>query len=151
MDIDKELSVIFSEVLKEIIATFSGFSLDIMSNEADNDFDEMTGVMSLNGEKNGILFLSAKEKDIRSLCSYIIGADNDEITGEDIEDTLCELVNMTAGSAKLRLSGSDYVFNLSAPFILKGQNMRVVGKKKTRVISNTLGNDEITIKVKVVY
>ena len=151
MDIENKLGSIFSDVLMEIITTVSGFSLDVLSEETDVDFEEMTGVMSLNGKKNGILFITAKETDMRQLCSYIIGVVQDEITKEDVEDSLCELVNMTAGSVKLRLSGSDYLFNLSSPFLLKGQSMNIKCKNKTRIISKTLGNGEISVKLKVVY
>jgi len=151
MDIENKLGSIFSDVLMEIIATISGFSLNVLSEETDVDFEEMTGVMSLNGKKNGILFITAKETDMRQLCSYIIGVVQDEITKEDVEDSLCELVNMTAGSVKLRLSGSDYLFNLSSPFLLKGQSMNIKCKNKTRIISKTLGNGEISVKLKVVY
>ncbi|MCL2443065.1 MAG: chemotaxis protein CheX [Treponema sp.] len=161
MDIDNELGLIFSSVLSEIITTVSGFSLNVLpppgkttdetQDEHENSFDEMTGIMSLSGKKNSILFISAKENDMSQLCSSIIGVPQNELTKEDVEDTLCELVNMTAGSAKLRLSGTEYVFNLSSPFILKGQNMHIVRKRKTRVISRDLGNGEITVRIKVVY
>jgi len=161
MDIDNELGLIFSSVLSEIITTVSGFSLNVLpppgkttdgtQNDHENSFDEMTGIMSLSGKRNSILFISAKENDMSQLCSSIIGVPQNELTKEDVEDTLCELVNMTAGSAKLRLSGTEYVFNLSSPFILKGRNMHIVRKRKTRVISRDLGNGEITVKIKVVY
>ena len=155
MDTYEKLSTVFSSVLMEIVSTISGFSLEILSPEDSSakeyDFDEMIGVMALNGKKSGILFLSAKETDMRKLCSYMIGVPQEEITKEDVEDSLCELVNMTAGSAKLRLSGSDFIFNLSSPFLLKGQNMSIKGKNKTHIISQILGNDEISVRVKVVY
>ena len=150
-NIDSKLGSIFSDVLAEIIFTVSGFSLELLSNDKDNDFDEMTGVMSLNGKKNGILFISVKETDMRRLCSFILGVDDNNVTNEDVEDALCELVNMTAGSSKLRLSGSDYVFNLSSPFLLKSQSMNITGKKKTRIISRRIGNEEISLRIKIVY
>ena len=151
MDEDKKLGFIFSEVLTEIVSTISGFSIDVLSEDKDNDFEEMTGMMSLSGQNSGMLFISAKENDIRILCSYMIGVTQDEVTTSDIEDTLCELVNMTAGSVKLRLSGSDYMFNLSQPFLIKGQNKKLVTKNKTHIISKTLGNGEISIKLKVIH
>ncbi|MCL2440572.1 MAG: chemotaxis protein CheX [Treponema sp.] len=150
MNIDEELGQIFSSVLMEIVSTISGFSLDIIP-DSDESFDEMTGIMSLCDNNSRILFISAKEKDMRQLCSYMIGVPQEEISSDDVDDSLCELVNMAAGSAKLRLSGSDCKFNLSSPFLLKGDNMRISGKKKTRIISKTLGNGDITIKIKIVY
>ena len=155
MDVVEKLGSVFSSVLMEIVSTISGFSLEIFSAKDlsinENEFDEMTGVMALSGKKSSLLFISAKEDDMRKLCSYMIGVSEEEVSKEDIEDSLCELVNMTAGSAKLRLSGSDFVFNLSSPFLLKGNNMNIKGKNKTRIISQVLRNEEISVSLKVVY
>jgi len=156
MDIGNELGLIFCESLTEIVSTFSGFSLDVLPSEDsadgnDNNLYDITGVMGLNGKKSAVLFLSMNENDIRLLCSYMIGASIDEITKNEIEDALCELVNMTAGSVKLRLSGSEYIFNLSSPFVLRSQNLRIIAKNKTNIISKVIGNGEITIKLRVVY
>ena len=151
MDIENKLGTIFSNVIMEIISTISGFSLDVLSQEKDNNFDEMTGVMNLSGKKSGMLFISIKEADMRLLCSYMIGVPQDELTQNDVEDALCELVNMTAGSAKLRLSDTDYVFSLSAPFLLKSQGMNIVVKNKTRIISKVIGNNEVSLRFKVVH
>ena len=151
MEIDDKLNLIFSNVLTEIISTISGFSLEELSGEGDSTFEEMTGVLSLCGKENFIIFISANENDMRILCSYIIGVPVEEVTKNDIEDTLCELVNMTAGSTKLRLSGSDYKFSLSSPFVIKGNDMSIAVKNKTRVISKIFGNGEISFKLKVIH
>ena len=146
-----ELGPVFADVLAEVISTMSGFSFSVLSSERDADFNEMIGLMNLNGEKSGMLFVSAGEEDIRVLCSFMTGLPQNEVTKDDLDDALCELVNMTAGNAKLRLSGTDYTFNLSPPFIISGKNMSIITKKRTRVVSRVLGNDDISVKLKVVY
>jgi len=151
MNTDDRLELIFSDVLKEIVSTISGFSLEVLSGEEDKSFEDMIGVMSLNGRSNIMLFVSAKETDMRILCSYMTGIPLDEVTENDTEDALCELVNMAAGSAKLRLGGSDYVYTLSPPFAVKGQNMSIAAKNKTHVISRVLGNGEISVKLKLFH
>ena len=151
MDINHDLGSIFSDALTEVISTISSFSVKLLSQEKDNDFEDITGIMSLNGEKIGTFFVSAKELDMRLLCSYMIGVHRAEVTKDDIEDIVCELVNMTAGSVRLRLAGTDYAFDLSQPYVVKGINMSIVTKKKTRLISRTIGNDEISVKLKVIY
>ena len=151
MDNAENLGSVFLNALTEVISTVSGFYLEVMSSEKDGGFNEMTGAMPLNGEKNGMLFISADETDIRTLCSYMTGSPPDEITPDDVGDTVCELVNMTAGNAKLRLSGTEYGFELSPPFAVKGAGMTLITKSRTQVISRTLGNGEITVKIKLVY
>jgi len=151
MDIYSQLGLLYTNVLTEIIFTVSGFSFDVLDQEQDTEFEDMVGIMSLNGKKNGMLFLSAKEADIRELCSYMIGVNRSEVTNADIEDALRELVNMVAGSAKLRLSSSDYIFNLSPPFVIKGKNISLATKDRMHIISRVLGNGELSVKLKVIY
>jgi len=151
MDMDHSLGLVFSDSLIEVISTVSGTALEILSQDKDNGFDDITGMMSLSGNKPGTLFVSANNNDVRMLCSYMIGVPPEEVAQNDIYDTLCEIVNMTAGSVKLRLSDTDYAFSLSQPFVLKGDGMSIIAKDKTHIISRTFGNGRISVKLKVVY
>ena len=145
------LGEIFAQALSEIITKVSGFSFDVLSTQDDTDFDECVALMSLNSSKGGILFISADENSLRTLCSFTVGIPEDKIEKTDIEDVLCELVNMTAGNAKLRLNDTEYMYSLSLPFIINGAGLSVTAKKRANVISRTLGNGEISVKLKVVY
>jgi len=138
----------FLDALLEVVSTSTGISFQVRSSESDTSFAEITGVMNLNGSKQGMVFISADPDSIKSLFSYMTGTPKDEITHDDLYDTLCELVNMTAGNAKLRLGGDQ--FNLSPPFALHGENMTIIPKKKVHVLTWVLGNDEITFQLKLV-
>jgi len=151
MDIDKQLGRVFADALLEILSVTAGFYHTVLSDERDNDFDEMTGFMQLKGKKIGMFFVSAKEADVKVLCSCMTGIPQDELTREDVEDSLCEIMNMTAGNAKLRLGNSEYVYELTPPVLISGTNMAISTKKRTHVISRKVGNDEMIIKIKVVY
>jgi len=151
MDMLDKLSLIYSESLTEVIATVTGIRLLTDYIENDNYFEDITGVMILNGKENGILSVSAKTSDVRVLCSEMTGVPVADVTDDDLDDTMCELVNMTAGSAKLRLSGTRYMFTLTQPFVIKGRDMSVVTKNITNVISSTLSNGEISVKIKAIY
>jgi len=146
-----ELGAIFAESLAEVISKISGFSLGVLSSDHDPDFAGMVGVMNLNSKKRGMIFISSGEYNMRVLCSFMTGVPKNEVTKEDIHDALCELVNMTAGNAKLRISDEDYMFTLSSPFIIDGENMSIITKKRVHVVSNILGDGEIFIKLKIVY
>ena len=146
-----QLGFIFSNALTEIVSTTAGFSLGISSSEDDADFDEMVGIMSLNGKNHGMIFISAGESVMRVLCSFMTGVSKDEVTKEDIDDALCELVNMTAGSAKLRFNDAEQMFTLSSPFVVSGKNMSFVTKKRVNVISRVLKDGEISVKLKVIF
>jgi len=151
MDIVDKLGLIYTESLAEVISTVSGIYLQIECQKSNNEFDDITGVMILNGKESGVLTVSGKAPDVRILCSNMIGVPLDDVTDDDIDDTMCELVNMTAGNAKLRLSDTDYMFTLTQPFVIKGKDVSIVTKSITKVIASTLSNDEISVKMKVVY
>ena len=146
------LGSIFTQAFIDVISKVSGFSFDVLSTEHDAGFDGSVALMSLNNcVKSGMLLLSAGEPGVRTLCSYIEGVPEDEITKADIEDVLCELVNMTAGSVKLQLGDTEYMFTLSSPLIINGKDISISTKKRVNVISRTLGNGEISVKLKVIY
>jgi len=141
----------FMDALSEIISKMAGLTFNALLTEENSSFDEITGVMILPGKNNGILFITTNENSLRFICSCMTGTQKEDVSINDIEDTLCELVNMTAGSAKQRLSKSNIIFNLSEPFLFKGKNMQILCKNKTRVISSVLENEEVIIGVKIAY
>ena len=141
----------FADSLIEVIMGTSGFFFEVLSSESDSDFDGTIGLMRLEGEKSGMLFVSAEKTDMKVLCSFMAGVAQDEVTEDDIRDAMCEIVNMTAGGAKLRLGGGDYIFSLSPPFAISGENMSVSAKKRTRVISRTVGDVDMSVKLKIIY
>jgi len=151
MDMLDELGGIYSEALSEVISTITGIHLEPESQENDNCLGDITGVMILKGKEHGILSVSARVPDVRILCSNIIGIPPEDVTDGDLDDTMCELVNMTAGSAKLRLNDTDYMFKLTQPFVIKGKDVSLVTKSITNVLACTLSNTEISVKLKVVY
>ena len=146
-----ELGGIFTESLIEVVSTISSLSIDVLSTERDMAFDEIVSAMSLNSSRGGLLFLSAGCGDMRTFCAYMTGAHGDEITLDDMRDTLCELLNMTAGNAKVRLQDTELMFSLSTPVIISGKDISVISKKRSAVISRRLGNEEVSVKLIAVY
>jgi len=151
MDTLDKISEIYIDALSEVITKVTGISFNVSSRQSENSFDEITGAMYLNGKKNGMLFVTAKEPDVRVICSSMIGVPPSDVSKDEIDDTMCELVNMTAGSAKLRLGNTDYMFSLLQPFVIKGRYVSIVTKSITRVESGVLTNGEITVRIKLIY
>ena len=151
MNVLEELGFIFADALADVISKVSGISLNNSVSERDDSFDEMIGIMHLSGKNNGMIFVSAKEAAMRTLCSHMLGIRRNEVTKEDIGDTLCEFVNMTAGNAKLRLSNASYSFMLSLPFIISGENMEIHTKKKEHVITRVLSGGKISLMLKFIH
>jgi CheY-specific phosphatase CheX len=143
-----ELGLVFAEALADIVLKFSGVSLGAISSEPDDSFDGITGLMSLAGENGGTLMVSASEADMRALCSRMTASPIDEVTREETADALCELVNMTAGNAQLRLSGMGHAFTLTMPFALRGENMRLMVKKRAGVAYKFMSDGELSLRLK---
>jgi len=148
---EDKISYFFIDALTEVISKMAGLSINVLSSETDDTFEEITAMMSLNGKNHGMLFISASEKTMRTICSFMTGSTKNEITINDIEDNLCELVNMTAGNAKVRTNNTELTYDLSPPFIMNGNNLSIKTKKRINVVSRILGNEEISIKLKVVF
>ena len=149
-----ELGSIFTGALTEVILKTTGFLLeDLQADRAAEyaEFRDIVGAMSLNSKKSGMLFVSADERCLRVLCSYFIGVPIKDITRDDLLDALCELVNMTAGNAKISLSDPDYMYSLSSPFAISGIGLSIDFKKRTNVISRVLSNGDISVKIAIVY
>ena len=146
-----ELGSIFVESLIDVIAKISGFSLGVLSTEHDSDFDDNIAIMCLNSSKGGMLFLSAGEPSMKVLSSFSEGVPEDDLAMDDIGDMLCELVNMTAGNAKFLLTDTEYTFALTPPFIMSGKDVSIATKKRVNVISRTVGDEKIQVKLKVIF
>ena len=150
LDMAETLGEIFTEALMEVVAKVAGIGAEVVSADRDAALDSRAAFIRMNGAHGGMLLLSAEDDGIRGLCSYMEGIPESEVTREDMDDVLCELANMTAGIAELRLSGTEYRFTLSSPFVITGEGMTVTTKKRTEVISRTLGGEHMLIKLKVI-
>jgi len=146
-----DLGFVFADALAEVISKVSGVSLKNSVLPYHDGFDEMIGIMNLSGNNSGMLLITAKEAAMRVLCSLMIGIPEDEVTKDDIFDMLCELVNMTAGNAKLRLSNVSYSFALSLPFLISGDNMAIRIKKNEHIVTRVLSDGQTSLTIKVVH
>ena len=144
-----QVGKIFSDVLKDVISKTTGVTLEVIKHFS--GFDEIIGIMSLNGNNPGMVIISAGYATIKTLCTFMTGISTNEVTDNDIYDTLCELVNMTAGNAKLRFNSSEDIYSLSPPFIITGEEMSIITKNRVDFISKTLSGDGLTLKLKVTF
>jgi len=147
----RQLGQVYLEALTEVIATVTGIHLQAGSCESGNSFEDITGIMYLNSKKSGMLIVTANEDDVRVLCSRLTGVPFEEVTEDDLYDTICEIVNMTAGNAKLRINDADYMYSLLQPFVLKGKDVSIITKAITHIEAGTLTDGNISVSFKAVY
>jgi len=142
---------VFTDVLTGIISTMTGMHFSTQSNERDDACDELNGMMSLNGNRSGFLVISASRDDMRDICTCMLGINAASVTQDDEIDCLCELVNMTAGNAKLRFNDTKYMFSLTPPFVLSGKDINITTKNKVQMYSGLLGDGNLSLKLKIIY
>ena len=147
----EQIGIIFSDVLIEVISTTCGITLDVSPVDEEQRYGELIGLMSLTGKNHGMVFISSDEDTIRTLSAYMTGVSNEEVSKDDIYDTLCELVNMTAGNAKLRFNLSEDMYTLNSPFVISGKDISVIMKKRINSISRIISNNELSLLVNVVF
>jgi len=146
-----QIGRIFTDAMIEVLATSTGLDFSVSSEDADINLNDMVSFLSLYGENNGMLFISASEKVSLTLCAQMTGTKASEIIKSDVDDALCELANMVAGNAKLRFNNAGTVYTLSPLFLVRGSNMTINSKKRVNLISRLLVCDKMTIKLKIVF
>ncbi|MCL2807871.1 MAG: chemotaxis protein CheX [Coriobacteriia bacterium] len=147
----EDLAATFFDVLHEVAKTMSGLTIKLIPQGEPDASGDICSVMMLDGCVNGVFSLSGSPQTFRMLCSGMIGASPKEVKEEDVADTLCELVNMTAGGVKLRLSETDFQFALAPPCMISLAELDVLTSAKERVITQVMGTDDLAVRLKVAY
>ncbi|MCL2628301.1 MAG: chemotaxis protein CheX [Oscillospiraceae bacterium] len=146
-----KIATLFSDALVDVLTTATGLGFSIVSEESTIELDDLVSFLSLYGDNNGMLFISANEAVSRKLCASMTGGKDDEVSPDEIDDALCELANMTAGNAKLRFNAAGTLYTLSPLFILRGKDMSIQSKKRVSIVTRHLMCDNMSIKLKVVF
>jgi CheY-specific phosphatase CheX len=75
--------------------------------------------ITFSGLSEGVVNLMAPDGLCRQLAANVLGGELDEVTGEQAEDALKELANVVCGELIERLFGTDSVFHLTVPTLLR--------------------------------
>ena len=146
-----QVGAIFTDATAEVFAASTGLDFKVFPCECDIKLDDMVSFLTLFGENNGMLFISASETVSRTLCANMTGAKASEVLVDDINDALCELANMVAGNAKLRFNNAGSVYSLSPLFLIRGKDMSLQSKKRVAIFTKHLTCGDLSILLKVVF
>lgn len=143
-----EISSAFFGSLKEVVYTTTGF--DIQQIAPHDSYADIAAILNFAGENSGFLLIDADVETLRLLSSYMTGCDAEEISEADMSDCLCEIANMTGGSAKAALAGNGFLFSLTMPFTITGENKRIIFKTHTTVLHTAFSDGQISMGIRVV-
>lgn len=77
----------------------------------------LTGTVQITGDWNGAVMVECSDQLARHATATMFGMEIDEVTEEDVHDTVGEIANMTGGNLKSLLPGS---CQLSLPTVTSG-------------------------------
>jgi CheY-specific phosphatase CheX len=142
----------FIEGLCEAVGKMTGFCV----NEVGRDdlrlkCIDISGGMILSGERNALLVVGVSRKTASNLISYMVGMDAADLAEEELADGISELVNMTAGIAKIKMAECGTNFNLSSPFAVTGDNIRVTVKKHIKRYEYAIGCEDVILSIGIFY
>lgn len=77
----------------------------------------MTGCVQITGDWNGAVMVECSERLARHATATMFGMEIDEVSDEDVNDTVGEIANMTGGNLKSLMPGA---CQLSLPTVTSG-------------------------------
>jgi chemotaxis protein CheX len=87
---------------------------------------EVMAIIGFSGAVKGTAALALPGDTAKAMTSRILGEDDTSDDEKAVSDTIAELVNIIAGSAKAKLSTAvGQTLDLSLPVVLRGQNYQV--------------------------
>ena len=89
----------------------------------DPDDRVVTGCVQITGDWAGAVTVQCSDRLARRATSLMFAMEEDEVSDEEINDTIGELANMTGGNVKSLLAGS---CQLSLPSVTSGREYSVV-------------------------
>jgi chemotaxis protein CheX len=82
----------------------------------------ITGVVQITGDWAGAVTVQVSEDLARTASALMFGSETDDVTEDEITDTVGELANMTGGNVKSLLAGN---CQLSLPSVTTGRDYHV--------------------------
>ena len=115
------------QALSNVLQTMSGLEAEIaFVQPADGPLNEIefSGFMVMTRVRPSVLTISATRPAIMTILSYMTGEMPDELSEQELNDGVCELVNMVAGEVKSRLNDSERAYGLTSPIAAQGSSLR---------------------------
>lgn len=144
----------FTTSLLETFRTVSGIDFNLVEDQqVDNQDSGLTvsGFMLLTGERNILLTLSLPWDTAITLVSFTAGISPDEISNEDVYDSIAEFTNMVAGGAKHMLAESENHFQLTTPFAVSGNDFSIFFRKNIESYLKVFKNEELQIYLNISF
>ncbi len=117
------------------------------------DAPALLGSITFKGNLEGSLGICCSVPCARTIAVNMLGLDTtEEISEEEIYDTLREVANIVMGCFKAELAGTTGDLDVSTPLVVKGQELKNdLGSKATRVLVPVNIGDEYVAELSLLY
>jgi chemotaxis protein CheX len=118
----------FKEAIPEVFSTMAYLEANLVEAYIDSNnttYGEISASLSLTGSRRGILVITFSEKLARKMISRFIAMEADKLSKSEVYDGAGEIINIIAGNAKARINDLKDHFDLSAPFVVSGQDHNI--------------------------
>lgn len=146
-----DLSRQYAQSVAEVVETTADISLALQDGASPCEDAAYVAIACLQGEESGILALRSNADTLRILTAYMTGLSEDEVTEDDLQDCLHEIINMTIGIVKTKSSAQDAKHQIAAPFVLTGEGVRFLYKRHAMHAVCHLAGDALFIEMHVFF
>ncbi|MBF0245350.1 MAG: chemotaxis protein CheX [Planctomycetes bacterium] len=111
---------------------------------------DISGIMGLTGEVDGSIVVTFAAETACKVVGSMLGVKFDSINDE-VKDGIQEVVNLIAGQAKAKLSGTKFHFKISIPTCVTGKNHEITRAKGVPIIvaEFDLNGDPFAVEVAI--
>ena len=137
--IDMAVVTPFIDSTVQVIKTMTGSDVrrtDLFLKKSYSMFGDVSGVMGLAGATEGVVVLTFHQELAFLLVSKIVGCNPDDLSVEEVNDGIGEIINMISGNAKTVInSSSPHGFAISLPTVIHGHGHQIAHKRNQPVIA----------------
>ena len=94
---------------------------------------EISALINIDGDLRGKIAVSFEREYARTITSKIIGCEESELSDEDVQEGMGEIVNQVTGKVRTDLWNFGYRFQISIPEIINGPISQIQTKEITPV------------------
>ncbi len=132
----------------EVINPFLNATIDVLKTMANVDvtkkdvylkrshtlFGDISGVMSLSGDAEGIVAITFQNDLGYYLVANMVGCDASDLTPEDLHDGIGEIINMISGAAKAVLNEKSGMISITIPTVIIGFGHQIAHPRDVPVV-----------------
>ncbi|HOP07140.1 MAG TPA: chemotaxis protein CheX [candidate division Zixibacteria bacterium] len=135
--IDNDMVMPFISATIDVIETTTQATAkrtDLFLKRSYTVFGDVTGMMALSGECEGVVAITFKQDLAFKLVAKMADCDETELTAADVHDGIGEIINMISGKAKTSLQETEYKFNISLSTVVLGHGHQIAHRHNAPVI-----------------